>query len=70
MIAAGFVNQILVAHDICTTPQLKKNGGSGYTYITSVILPGLKARRISDADLDKILVQNPRRVLTFTRPQL
>ena len=68
-INAGFADQIVLAHDVCTKPQLKKNGGGGYTYISNIILPGLKAKGISDEAIRKIMVDNPRRVLTFVAPQ-
>jgi phosphotriesterase-related protein len=69
VIEAGYADKVLVAHDVCTKPQLKKNGGGGYTYISTVILPGLKAKGVSDDNIRKILVDNPRRVLTFVKPQ-
>ena len=69
VIEAGHADKVLVAHDVCTKPQLKKNGGGGYTYISTVILPGLKAKGVSDENIRKILVDNPRRVLTFVTPQ-
>lgn len=69
VIEAGYADRILVAHDVCTKPQLKKNGGGGYTYISTVIVPGLKAKGVSDENIHKILVDNPRRVLTFVKPQ-
>jgi phosphotriesterase-related protein len=68
-IKAGYTGQILMAHDVCTKAQLKKNGGGGYAYIAERILPALKAKGITDADIQKILVDNPRRVLTFVAPQ-
>jgi phosphotriesterase-related protein len=69
VIAVGFGGQLLVSHDICTPGQFKKNGGGGYAYISSVILPGLKQKGVADADIQKILVDNPRRALTFAAPQ-
>jgi len=69
VINAGYADHVLLAHDVCTKAQLKRNGGGGYTYISNVILPGLKAKGISDETLRKIMVDNPRRVLTFVAPQ-
>ncbi len=69
MIEAGHVEQMVIAHDICSQAQLKENGGGGYTYIHDIILPGLKAKGVSDQTIQKILVENPRRVLTFVAPQ-
>jgi phosphotriesterase-related protein len=68
-IDAGFVDKVLVAHDVCTKPQLKRNGGGGYTYIATMIVPALKARGIGDETIRKILIDNPRRLLTFVAPQ-
>ncbi|MGQ0733295.1 MAG: phosphotriesterase family protein [Acidobacteriota bacterium] len=66
---AGFADKVLVAHDVCTKAQLKKNGGGGYTYIATMIVPALKAKGVSDETIKKILVDNPRRALTFVAPQ-
>lgn len=69
MIAAGHASQIILSHDICTQAQLKVNGGGGYTYIDTVILPGLRAKGVSEAVLHQIMYDNPRRVLTFVAPE-
>lgn len=68
-INAGYADHVLLAHDVCTKAQLKRNGGGGYTYISNVILPGLKAKGISDETIRRIMVDNPRRMLTFVAPQ-
>ena len=69
VINAGYAGQLMVAHDICTQPQLKKNGGGGFAYISTVVLPGLKAKGISDENIRKILVDNPMRLLPFAAPR-
>jgi hypothetical protein len=48
-INVGYADHVLLAHEVCTKAQLKRNGGGGYTYISNVILPWLKAN-----DLRKI----------------
>jgi phosphotriesterase-related protein len=68
-INAGFADKVLVAHDICTKAQLAKNGGGGYTYIATMIVPALLAKGISDETIRKILIDNPRRALTFVAGQ-
>jgi phosphotriesterase-related protein len=68
-INAGFADKVLVAHDICTKAQLAKNGGGGYTYIATMIVPALRAKGISDEAIRKILIDNPRRALTFVAGQ-
>jgi phosphotriesterase-related protein len=69
MIKAGHAAQIVLSHDICTQAQLKINGGGGYTYINTVIIPGLKAQGVSDATIHQIAYENPARALTFVAPQ-
>lgn len=69
MIQAGHASQIVLSHDVCIPSQLKVNGGGGYTYIDSVIVPGLKAKGVGDDVIRTILVENPRRVLPFVAPQ-
>ena len=69
LVNGGLTDRILVGHDICTQPQLKKNGGGGFGYISNSLIPALKAQGVSDETIHKILVDNPRRVLTFVAPQ-
>lgn len=69
LIDAGLTDRILVAQDVCTQAQLKKNGGGGYAYVSTVVMPALRALGVTDATISKILVDNPRRVLTFTTPR-
>ena len=69
LIDGGLTDRILVAQDICTQPQLKKNGGGGFAYVSNVVMPSLKAKGVSDETIAKILVDNPKRVLTFVAPQ-
>jgi len=69
MIKAGYADQIILSHDICSQAQLKENGGGGYTYINDVVLPGLKAKGVSEATLHRIMHENPARVLPFVAPQ-
>jgi phosphotriesterase-related protein len=69
LVNGGLTDRILVGHDVCTQPQLKKNGGGGFGYISNSVVPALKAKGVSDEAIHKILVDNPRRVLTFVAPR-
>ncbi|HEY7391797.1 MAG TPA: hypothetical protein VH640_24995, partial [Bryobacteraceae bacterium] len=69
LIKAGYGDRIVLAHDVCTKIQLKKYGGNGYTYISDYFLPELSRLGVSDAKIHKIMVENPRRALTFVAPQ-
>lgn len=69
LIDGGLTDRILVAHDVCTRPQLKRNGGGGFDYISTAVMPALRAKGVSEETIRTILVDNPRRVLTFVAPQ-
>lgn len=69
LVDAGLANRILIAHDICTQPQLKKHGGGGFGFTSNLVVPALKELGVSEAAINMILVENPRRVLTFAKPQ-
>lgn len=69
LINGGLTERILFGHDVCTQAQLKKNGGGGYGYISNKLIPALKAKGVSDEAIHKIMVENPRRVLTFVAPR-
>jgi phosphotriesterase-related protein len=68
LITAGYVERILLAQDVCTKIQLKSYGGSGYSYVLERFVPYLKRLGVSAAQIDTILVENPKRVLTFRAP--
>ncbi len=69
LIDGGLTDRILVAHDVCTPQQLKKNSGGGFAYISTMVVPALKRIGVSDDTIRRILVDNPRRALTFVAPQ-
>lgn len=68
LIDAGLTERILVAHDICTQPQLMKHGGGGFGFTSNLLVPALKELGVSEKAIQTILVDNPRRVLTFVAP--
>jgi phosphotriesterase-related protein len=69
LIEAGYTDRILLSHDICTKTSLKSYGGSGYAFILERFVPYLKRQGVTDAQLATMLVENPRRLLTFVAPQ-
>ena len=68
LIEAGHVDQILLSQDVCTKAQLKAYGGTGYSYILETFLPHLRSRGVSEEHIRKMMVENPRRVLTLAEP--
>lgn len=69
LVDAGLTNRILISHDVCLPGQLKRNGGGGFTFISTMVIPALRAKGVSDEAIRTIMVENPRRVLTFVAPQ-
>lgn len=55
----------MIAHDIHTKNRLTRYGGHGYSHILNNIVPKMLARGISQHQVDKILIDNPKRWLTF-----
>lgn len=69
LVTAGYADRILLSHDVCNKIHEKKYGGHGFSYILEHFLPALRDLGVSDADIRKIMVENPRRALTFVAPQ-
>lgn len=69
LIKAGYGDRIVISQDVCTKMQLKKNGGRGYSYILQFFLPELRRLGVTEDQVQRIMVENPRRILTFVAPQ-
>jgi phosphotriesterase-related protein len=65
LIDEGYGDQLLVALDIWVKQCLRRYGGWGYDHLVRVVPTLMRAAGIADANIDKLLVQNPRRVLTI-----
>lgn len=61
----GYEDKIVISHDICYKIQLKKYGGRGYDHILNNVLPELVKRGVNQTVLDKILVNNPKHLLSI-----
>lgn len=65
--ASGMADRILISQDITNKSGRCRYGGHGYGYIPRVIVPWLRSVGLSELDLDKILVGNPRRIFPLRR---
>jgi len=65
LLDAGRGRQVLLSHDICTRLQLRHYGGKGYDHIPTTIDGRLRTAGASQADVDAMLIANPRRLLTI-----
>jgi phosphotriesterase-related protein len=65
LIDSGYLNQILISHDICYKIKLIRYGGHGYAHILRNILPQMVVRGITRDQIHTIMVENPKRLLTL-----
>jgi phosphotriesterase-related protein len=65
LIEAGYAENVLLASDFSNAAQLKSNGGPGYAKTVTVFGPKLREAGVKEETLHGILVDNPRRFLTF-----
>ena len=65
LIERGHLARILISHDICYRSRLVRWGGHGYGHIFANVVPLMRRRGFSEAEVHAILVDNPRRLLTL-----
>lgn len=65
LIREGYEDRLLIAHDIHTKHRLTKYGGHGFSHILKNIVPKMLSRGITQNQVDKILIENPKQWLTF-----
>jgi phosphotriesterase-related protein len=65
LIRDGFLEQILISHDRCFKVMLRSYGGGGYSFILKNTIPEMLKKGIIKEQIHTILVENPKRVLTF-----
>jgi phosphotriesterase-related protein len=64
---AGMGERILLSQDVCHRRQLVANGGSGYGYVIGPLASALQSAGLSQAQLETVMVENPRRLLAVNR---
>ena len=64
-IEEGYLNQIVMSHDICAKTRRARYGGWGYAHILNYVVPMMRQRGITQEQIDTIIMANPRRLLTF-----
>jgi phosphotriesterase-related protein len=65
LIKQGYLNQILISHDICLKMRLSRYGGSGYFHILYYVVPLMRAMGILEEHIRTLLIDNPKRLLQF-----
>jgi phosphotriesterase-related protein len=66
---AGYEDHVLLSADFASEPEIKANGGAGYSSVTTVFLPKMRYAGVKEATLHKIMVENPKRFLAFVPPK-
>ncbi|UCC23749.1 MAG: aryldialkylphosphatase [Planctomycetota bacterium] len=70
MLEAGFGDQLLISHDAgwywVGEGESGKKKIRPYTTISDKLIPALKSAGVSEAEIDKVLVDNPRRAFTVS----
>jgi len=65
IINRGYLNQILISQDIWNKTQRCAYGGWGYAHILRDTLPVMRVKGMTEEQIGIIMVENPRRLLTF-----
>ncbi len=63
LVRRGYLERLLIAHDVCTKVQLKTYGGWGYAHLSRHIEPRLRKAGLTAQQIATIRIANPRRLL-------
>jgi phosphotriesterase-related protein len=66
LIAAGFLDNLLLSQDVFLKMMLTRYGGFGYGYLQRHFLPRLQRHGVADTALTTVMIDNPRRVFSAT----
>ncbi|CAO1668615.1 phosphotriesterase family protein [Salinicola sp. NYA28a] len=62
LIEHGYLDRLLLSHDVFVKMMLTRYGGNGYSHVTKHFLPRLRRHGLDQATLNALIVTNPRRV--------
>lgn len=65
LIEEGYLEQILFSHDICAKSRRVCYGGWGLPHILNYAIPMMVQRGVTRKQIDTIMVENPKRLLSF-----
>lgn len=65
LIDEGYLNQILLAQDLCFKCCLATYGGYGYAHLIRNLIPFMRAKGMTEEQIHALLVDNPRQLLEF-----
>ena len=65
LINHGHLSQILISQDMCFKHHRRTYGGWGYDHLLREVVPIMRLKGMSDEQIDTIMIDNPRKLLTF-----
>jgi phosphotriesterase-related protein len=65
LVRLGWAERLLLSSDRCHRTDLKAFGGLGYDHVFTAFFAMLRAQGMDDATLDRVTIDNPRRVLAW-----
>ena len=65
LINKGYLNQMLISQDIWNKTQCCAYGGWGYAHVLRDTIPVMRVKGMTEEQIHTIMVENPRRLLTF-----
>jgi phosphotriesterase-related protein len=66
LIKSGYLERLLISHDVFNKTDLRCYGGFGYDHIHNTVIPMMKMNEFNEDIINTILVDNPSRFLTFS----
>jgi phosphotriesterase-related protein len=65
LIDHGFGNQVLAAQDICHKSHLRRYGGEGYTHLIEHVIPLMRRKGMTPAQIHAVTVLSPARLVSL-----
>jgi phosphotriesterase-related protein len=65
LIERGFLERILLSHDIGMKVMLTSYGGWGYAHLLREVVPLMQVYGVTDEQIYTMMVENPKRLLTI-----
>jgi len=65
LIGEGYLNRMLISHDVCLKIKYVTYGGCGYAHILRNVVPWMRRGGLSDDQINTMLIENPKRILSF-----
>ena len=69
LIEAGYEDHILLSHDCFTKTNFRSYGGTGWAFVLERFVPHLQTLGVTEEQINKFVVENPKRALTFVEPR-